>query len=164
MLWRQPWLVLTHLPLPPGVVSCRVVPRSGKAGGKQAKRPVPAGSPRTQETRPRDSISPKKKKMVVCWEVKHAKSPWEGKPDRDGVAAGGSGQQAGGSKRRASEDANVPTLVLKRPRSPGDAGQQSALHLLPARPLCPLLIEKVWSVEPHDMQPQDRLLRKKSPG
>lgn len=96
-LRRQPHVVLTHLPLLPGVISCQVVPRSGEVGGKQAERSTPTRTPKTQETSPRDNILPKKrKKMVVCWVVKHSKTLWERKPDRDGVA--GSSKQAAASR------------------------------------------------------------------
>ena len=64
-LRRQPRVVLTRLPLPPGVVSCRLVPRSAEAGAKKAKRPAPASVPNTQEASRWDNIPPKKKKTVV---------------------------------------------------------------------------------------------------
>ena len=64
-LRRQPRVVLTRLPLPPGVVSCRLVPRSAEAGAKKAKRPAPASVPNTQEASRWDNIPPKKKKAVV---------------------------------------------------------------------------------------------------
>ena len=71
-LRRQPWVRLTRLPLPPGVVSGRVVPRSGEAGGKKAKRPAPASTPTTQETSPQDNTPPRKsKKMVARRVAKH---------------------------------------------------------------------------------------------
>ena len=58
-LRRQP-----RLPLLPGVVSCRLAPRSAEAGAKKAKRPAPASAPNTQEASRRDNIPPKKKKTV----------------------------------------------------------------------------------------------------
>lgn len=97
--------------------------------GKKDKRPAPASTPRTQETSPRNNMPPEKKKMVVCWVAKHSKTLWEGKLDRDGVAVGSSGQQVGSSKRRASEDTNVPILALEQPRSPGSARGQRGLCL-----------------------------------
>ena len=88
-----------------------------KAGGKQAKRPTPASTPKRNETSPRDNMPPKKKKEkdkkekkkkdkkkgVVCQVANYMKTPWEGKPDGDGAAAGRSRQQAGSSKRRTSD-------------------------------------------------------------
>ena len=69
---RQSREVFTRLPLPLGVVSCRVVPRSGEMGGKKAKRPTPANTPKMQETSPQDNIPPKKKKkMMVRQLAKH---------------------------------------------------------------------------------------------
>ena len=59
VLRRQPRVVLTRLPLPFGV-NCRGVPGLGRAHGKRAKRPVLAGSPKTQETSP----PPKKRKNM----------------------------------------------------------------------------------------------------
>lgn len=74
-LRRQPCVVLTRLLLPPGIVSCWVMPRSGEAGGRQAKRPTSAGTPKMQETSLWDNMPPKKrKKMVVHWVVKHSKT------------------------------------------------------------------------------------------
>lgn len=107
-LHRQPRQALARLPQPPSIVSRQPVPRLGEAGGKQAKHPVPASIPRTQETCPRD-IPQKAKTQTVAepW-----KTLWDGKLNRGGVAAGGSGQQAGSSKRRAPDTTSVPA---KRP-------------------------------------------------
>ncbi|GAB0206323.1 proline-rich protein 36-like [Grus japonensis] len=125
-LRRQPQVVVTRLPLPPGLVSCQVLPRSAKAGSKQAKRPAPASTHKRHETSPWDNMPPKKKKKgVVCQVAKNLKTLKEGTPDGDGAAAGSSRQQAGSSKRRASDNDNVPT---KRARTLGDAAGQSALR------------------------------------
>ena len=78
-------------------------------------------------------------------------------PLTPGQQAGSSGQQAGGSKRRAPEDTNVPASVLHRPRSPGDAGGQSAPRPLPAHPPDPPLSKRARSMDPRDMPPQDKL-------
>ena len=64
-LQRQPRVLLTHLLLPLGIVSCQVVPRSGEAGSKKAKRPAPASIPKIHEASLRDNVPPKKKKLVV---------------------------------------------------------------------------------------------------
>ncbi|CAN0232529.1 unnamed protein product, partial [Bubo scandiacus] len=127
---RQRQVGLTRLLLPLDAVSCRALPGSGRPGGKQAKCPAPARSRRAQETTLWDNIPPKRRKMVEQWVGKHSKTLWEAKPDRDGVAAGSSSQQAGSSKRRASDGNNVPT---KRARSLRDArdrdptGQQGGM-------------------------------------
>lgn len=123
-LHRQPRVLLSRLPLPPGIVPHWVVPRSGKAGRKQAKCPVPEGTPRMEETSSRDNIPPKKrKKMVVCQVLKHSKTLGKGKLMGDGAAAGSSRQHVGSSKRRACHGNNVPT---RRSRTLGD--EQSAPH------------------------------------
>ena len=57
-------MALTRLTLPLGIVSCRVVPRAGKVGSKQAKCPTPAGTPEAQETSPRDSVPPKQRRKM----------------------------------------------------------------------------------------------------
>ena len=75
VLQRQPRVILTHLPPPPGISSCRVVPRSGKAAGKQAKRPTSADTLGMPEMSPWGSMPPKKrKKMVVCPVAKSSKT------------------------------------------------------------------------------------------
>ncbi|XP_075592746.1 uncharacterized protein LOC142598328 [Balearica regulorum gibbericeps] len=149
----------TSFPTSLSIVSGRVVPRSGEAGGKKAKHPVPASSPRMQETSPQDNMSPRKsKKMVVRWVAKYSKTLWEGKSERDSTVVGGSGQQAGSSKRRVSEDTNVPTMVLEHP---GSLGMLEGKAPCACCPPCLLQIKEAWSMDPCDMQPQDRLLCKK---
>ncbi|XP_055658858.1 uncharacterized protein LOC129784364 [Falco peregrinus] len=128
VLRRQPRVILTHLPPPLGIFSCRVVPRSGKAAGKQAKRPTLADTLGMPEMSPRGSMPPKKrKKMVVCPVAKSSKTLWEGKPHRDATAVGCSGEQGGSSKQRPSNSDYVPT---KRARTLRNTRRQGA-------PRCP---------------------------
>ncbi|XP_029891754.1 uncharacterized protein LOC115350338 isoform X1 [Aquila chrysaetos chrysaetos] len=116
--------------LPPGIVSCRVVPRSGEGGGKKDKRPAPASTPRMQKTSPRDNMPPKKKMMVVCWVAKHSKTLWEGKPDRDGVAVGSKWVAASAGHLRTPM---CPPWRLSDPEALGVPGDKGAC----ARPSTP---------------------------
>ncbi|XP_040437334.1 uncharacterized protein LOC121082058 [Falco naumanni] len=126
VLQRQPRVILTRLPPPPGISSCRVVPRSGKAAGKQAKRPTSADTLGMPEMSPWGSMPPKKrKKMVVCPVAKSSKTLWEGKPHRDATAVGCSGEQGGSSKQRPSNSDYVPT---KRARTLRNTRRQGAPH------------------------------------
>ncbi|XP_040437329.1 uncharacterized protein LOC121082053 [Falco naumanni] len=126
VLQRQPRVILTRLPPPPGISSCRVVPRSGKAAGKQAKRPTSADTLGMPEMSPWGSMPPKKrKKMVVCPVAKSSKTLWEGKPHRDATAVGCSGEQGGSSKQRPSNSDYVPT---KRARTLRNTRRQGSPH------------------------------------
>lgn len=91
-LQRQPQVVLSHLLLQLGIVSCLVMSRLDKVGGKQPEHPALAGTPNIQKTSPWDNIPPKKK-MVMCWMAKYLKTLWEGNLDGDGAAVGGNGKQ-----------------------------------------------------------------------
>lgn len=91
-LQRQPQVVLTHLLLQLGIVSCLVMSRLDKVGGKQPEHPALAGTPNIQKTSPRDNIPPKKK-MVMCWMAKHSKTLGEGNLDGDEGAVGRNGKQ-----------------------------------------------------------------------
>jgi len=68
--WRSPGGGFAYLPLPRGIASCWVVPRSGKAGGKKTKRPVLGSTPKTQETSPQDNVPPKERRWW-CAEWPH---------------------------------------------------------------------------------------------